>query len=134
MLMESKNWGGDLWDDKKKGKGGRKVFLATRRSVPHQRVSRIHCIRQKPNSPNPALKSRHGSVRQGISQESRSHEREDRPCTDPPVPHPATRYPQVRVDYGSTSMRQEQGSDAKESHVPPTVVQAHQYDRIHISI
>ena len=29
MLMESKRWGGDLWDDKKKGKGegGRKDFL-----------------------------------------------------------------------------------------------------------
>jgi len=43
------------------------------------------------------------------------------------------------VDTAAPLMRQEQGSDAKESHVPPPVVQhvsQHQikYDRIHISI
>jgi hypothetical protein len=62
MLMELKRRGGDLWDedDKKKGKGGRKVFLASGRCavsemLPSASVQTKSTLSAK-KSPNPALK------------------------------------------------------------------------------
>jgi hypothetical protein len=77
--------GGDLWDDKKKGKGegGRKVFLATRRSV---LAASVENPLYPPKTQLTQPSTRHGWIYfqdHPARRAAHTHAREDRPCTDP---------------------------------------------------